>query len=159
MTAALWPDSAQLSSFSRLARWLEMGPDRLGEWRVSAARAGAEMALRFALSWHPDLQLDALVGQRAGSKQLLQEQAGRIGYRASYIAEFAFHDEFHPERTEDGGVMERDDYGLLLHDPEGSSEETGVYRDAGAEEDTDTSLDPGATRGEPSMSRHGAGDA
>ena len=45
MTAALLPDSVQPSSFSRLARWLEMGPDRLGEWRVSAARAGAEMAL------------------------------------------------------------------------------------------------------------------
>ena len=62
MTAALWPDSVQPSCFSRLARWLEMGPDRLGEWRVCAARAGAEMALWFALSWHPDLQLDALMG-------------------------------------------------------------------------------------------------
>ena len=159
MTAALWPDSVQPSSFSRLARWLEMGPDRLGEWRVSAARAGAEMALRFTLSWHPDLQLDALMGQRAGSEQLLQEQAGRIASRASYIAEFAFHDEFHPERTEDGRAVDGDDYGLLLHDPEGSSEETGVYRDAGAEEDTGTSLDPEAARGEPSMSRRGAGDA
>ena len=159
MTAALWPDSVQPSSFSRLARWLEMGPDRLGEWRVSAARAGAEMALRFALSWHPDLQLDALMGQRAGSEQLLQEQAGRIASRASYIAEFAFHDEFHPERTEDGRAVDGDDYGLLLHDPEGSSEETGVYRDAGAEEGTGTSPDPEAARGESSMSRRGAGDA
>ena len=60
---------------------------------------------------------------------------------------------------EDGRVMDGDDYGLLLHDPEGSSEETGVYRDAGAEEDTGTSLDPEAARGEPSMSRRGAGDA
>ena len=57
MTTALWLGSVEPNSFTRLARWLEMGPDRLGEWRVSAARAGAEMALRFALSWHPDLQL------------------------------------------------------------------------------------------------------
>ena len=99
------------------------------------------------------------MGQRAGSEQLLQEQAGRIASRASYIAEFAFHDEFHPERTEDGRVVDGDDYGLLLHDPEGSSEETGVYRDAGAEEDTGASLDPEAARGEPSTSRRGAGDA
>ena len=153
MTAALWPDSVQPSSFSRLARWLEMGPDRFGEWRVSAARAGAEMALRFALSWHPDLQLDALMGQRAGSEQLLQEQTGRIASRASYI------DEFHPERTEDGGAVDGDDYGLLLHDPEGSSEEIGVYRNADAEEGTGTSLYPEAAREEPSMSRRGAGDA
>ena len=55
MTTALWPDSVQPSSFSRLAHWLDVGPDRLGEWRVSATRAGAEMALRFTLSWHPDL--------------------------------------------------------------------------------------------------------
>ena len=55
--------------------------------------------------------------------------------------------------------MDGDDYGLLLHDPEGSSEETGIYRDAGAEEDTGASLDPEAARGEPSMSRRGAGDA
>ena len=159
MTAALWPDSVQPSSFLRPARWLEMGPVWLGEWHVSTARAGAEMALWFALSWHPDLQLDALMGQRAGSEQLLQEQAGRIASRASYIAEFSFHDEFHPERTEDGGVVDGDDYGLLLHEPEGSSEETGVYRDAGVEEDTGTSLDPEDAGGEPSMSRRGAGDA
>ena len=99
------------------------------------------------------------MGQRAGSEQLLQEQAGRIASRASYIVEFTFHDEFHPERTEDGRSTDGDDYGLLLHDPEGSSEETGVYRDAGAEEDTGASLDPEAARGEPSTSRRGAGDA
>ncbi len=123
-----------------------MGPDRLGEWRVSAARAGAEMALRFALSWHPDLQLDALMGQWAGLEQHLQEQAGRIASRASYITEFAFHDEFHPERTEDGVVANGDDYGLLHRDPEGISKETGIYGDAEAEEDTGASLDPEAGR-------------
>ena len=61
MTAALWPHSIHPCSFSRLARWLEMGPDRLSDWRVSAARAGADAALRIALSWHPNLQLDALM--------------------------------------------------------------------------------------------------
>ena len=98
------------------------------------------------------------MGQRAGSEQLLQEQAGRIASQANYIAEFAFHDEFHPERTKDGGVVDGDDYGLLLHDPEGSSEEAGVYRDADAE-DTGVTPDPEAARGGPSMSRRGAGDA
>ena len=159
MTAALWPDSVHPRSFLYQAHWLEMGPDRLSDWRVSAARAGAEMALRIALSWHLNLQLDALMGQRAGSEQLLQEQAGRIASRASYIAEFAFHDELHPERTEDGGVVDGDDYGLLLHDPEGSSEETSVYRDADAEEDTGFMPDPKAARGGSSTSRRGAGDA
>ena len=99
------------------------------------------------------------MGQRAGSEQLLQEQAGQIASRASYITEFAFHDEFHPEQTEDGRAVDGDAYGLLLHDPEGSSEETGVYRDADAEEGTGTSPNPEAVRGEPSMSRCDAGDA
>ena len=45
MTAALWPDSIEPSSFTCLARWLDMGPDRLHEWHVSVARADAEMAL------------------------------------------------------------------------------------------------------------------
>ena len=90
---------------------------------------------------------------------MLQEQAGRIASRASYIAELAFHDEFHLERTKDGAVMDGDDYGLLLCDPEGSSEETGVYSDAEAEEDTGASLDPEADRGEPSMLRRVAGNA
>ena len=103
----------------RLAHWLEMGLDHLG--RVSAARAGADMALRFALSWHPDLQLGALMGQRASSEQQLQEQAGQIASRTSYVAGFAFHDEFHPKWVEDGQVVPGDDYGMLLHDPEGSS--------------------------------------
>ena len=49
MTAALWLGSVAPNNFTRLARWLEAGPDRLHEWRVSAARAGAEIALRFAV--------------------------------------------------------------------------------------------------------------
>ena len=92
------------------------------------------------------------MGQRASSEQLLQEQAGWIASRTSYIAEFAFHDEFHPERTEDCRVVDGDDYGLLLRDPEGSSEDTGVYDDTNVEEDTGVSLDLEAARGEPSTS-------
>ena len=55
--------------------------------------------------------------------------------------------------------MDGDDYGLLLRDPEGSSEETVVYGDAEVEEDTGAWLDPEARRGEPSTSRRGAGNA
>ena len=60
---------------------------------------------------------------------------------------------------EDGRAVDGDDYGLLLHDPEGSSEETSVYGDADAGEDNGASLDPEAAMGEPSTSRRGAGDA
>ena len=63
MTAALWPGAVTPNSFTRLAWWLEAGPDWLHAWRVSTARAGIEMALRFVMSWHPDVALDALMGQ------------------------------------------------------------------------------------------------
>ena len=56
--------------------------------------------------------------------------------------------------------MPGDDYGLLLHDPEGSSKETDIYRDEGAEEeDTSTSTDLEAAEGKPSAARPVAGDA
>ena len=135
MTAALWPGSVAPTSFTRLARWLESGPARLHAWRVSAARAGADLALRFVMSWYPDLALDRLVAQRAGAEPQLEAEAGRIAARASYLAAFAFHDEFQVERTEDGGEVPADDFGLLLDDPEGSSEETGIYMDDEAELD------------------------
>ena len=63
MMAALWTGSIASGSFTRLAQGLEAGRDRLHEWRISAARADTKMALRFALSWHPDLALDALMGK------------------------------------------------------------------------------------------------
>ena len=92
MTVALWTGSVASNSFTRLERWLEVGPDWLHDWRISAARAGTEMALKFTMSWHPDLSLDTLMGQRAVSESQLQAEAGRIAARASYIAGFAFHD-------------------------------------------------------------------
>jgi hypothetical protein len=158
MTAALWPGAVAPDSFTRLARWLESGPARLQAWRISAARAGADLALRFVMSWYPELALDRLVAQRAGAEPQLQAEADRIAARASYLASFAFHDEFQVERTEDGGVVPPDDFGLLLDDPEGSSEETGVYVDDEAElADTGASVNPEATAEEPAATQPGAG--
>ena len=61
LTAALWPGGVAPNSFTCMARWLEAEPERLHAWRVSAARAGADMVLRFVMSWYPDLALDQLV--------------------------------------------------------------------------------------------------
>ena len=40
---------------------------RLSEWRHSAARAGADVALRFACSWYEGLDLEALHSMREGA--------------------------------------------------------------------------------------------
>ena len=55
--------------------------------------------------------------------------------------------------------MPADDHGLLLYDPEGSSEETGIYGDDDAgEEDAGISANPKAAEEEPAAARPGAGD-
>ena len=130
MVSGLWPDAVVPSTVSRLARWLEAGVERLGLWRASAARAGAETALRFVVSWYPGLDLDRLAAQRAGAAEDLAAKAQRIAGRASYLAAFAPHDEFVVERTEDGEELPTDTLGLLLGDPDGSSAESGAYADA-----------------------------
>ena len=62
MAVALWLAIAP-NSFTRLAHWLVARQARLHAWRVSAAHAGAKMALRFVMPWYPDLALDRLMGQ------------------------------------------------------------------------------------------------
>ena len=128
MMAALWPGAVMPNSFSQLARWLEAGLERLHARRVSAARAGAEMALRFVY-WYPDLALDRLMGQQASAERQLHAEAGCITDQGSYTAGFTIHDEFQPERTDNGGVILFEDFVLLLDDSKCSSEETCVYRD------------------------------
>ena len=57
---ALWPDSPEPTSVTRLADALKEGEDRLIEWRESAARAGGDEVLQFVLSWYEDINLDAV---------------------------------------------------------------------------------------------------
>ncbi|KAM0853425.1 hypothetical protein ACQ4PT_051078 [Festuca glaucescens] len=60
----LWPGEAVPENVSTIADWLLETGKRLSEWRHSAARAGADTALRFACSWYEDLDLDALHSMR-----------------------------------------------------------------------------------------------
>jgi hypothetical protein len=46
----LWPTETLPAEIANLVRWLESAPDRLCDWKASAARAGANMALSFVLS-------------------------------------------------------------------------------------------------------------
>jgi hypothetical protein len=56
----LWPGETVPDRIDALfARLNECGA-RLHEWRCSAARSGADTALRFVCSWYEELDLDAL---------------------------------------------------------------------------------------------------
>jgi hypothetical protein len=47
----LWLTETLSSDIANLIKWLEEAPDRLLDWKESSARAGADMALSFVLSW------------------------------------------------------------------------------------------------------------
>ena len=53
----LWPAETVPQDLSNLISWLERAPDRFLDWKESATRAGADMALSFVLSWYSEVDL------------------------------------------------------------------------------------------------------
>ena len=64
----LWPGTEAPKSVGELARQLQGSEDQLREWRSSCARAGADEALSYVLSWYEALDLDVFQKMRARSK-------------------------------------------------------------------------------------------
>ncbi|KAM0903733.1 hypothetical protein ACQ4PT_018495 [Festuca glaucescens] len=62
----LWPGEPVPDDLNILAERLLGAGRRLSEWRHSAARAGADVALRFACSWYEGLDLDAIAQHARG---------------------------------------------------------------------------------------------
>ncbi|XP_071677139.1 uncharacterized protein [Lolium perenne] len=60
----LWPGEEVPDTFSLISDRLKGADRRIREWQCSAARAGADSALRVACSWYPELNLDALTAKR-----------------------------------------------------------------------------------------------
>jgi hypothetical protein len=67
----LWPTETLPGDLAKLVKWLENAPDRQLDWKESAARAGADMALSFVLSWYKEVDLDQLQTWRAGMEDAL----------------------------------------------------------------------------------------
>ena len=61
---ALWPGSQAPVSIEELSKCLTGAETRIREWRSSAARAGADQALTFVLSWYEAIDLNALKSLR-----------------------------------------------------------------------------------------------
>jgi hypothetical protein len=55
----LWPEEEMLANLTLTSDRLKGAGRRIREWQWSAARAGADEALRIACSWYKDLDLDA----------------------------------------------------------------------------------------------------
>ncbi|KAK1649748.1 hypothetical protein QYE76_067553 [Lolium multiflorum] len=56
----LWPKEVVPDNLTLISERLKGAGRRIREWQCSAARAGADAALRVAYSWYEDLDLDAL---------------------------------------------------------------------------------------------------
>ncbi|KAK1680889.1 hypothetical protein QYE76_041737 [Lolium multiflorum] len=86
----LWPGEAVPETFSLISDRLKGACRRIREWQCSAARAGADSALRIACSWYPELDLDAFVGVREGAPTGVDPVlTAKRQDRAYHIAEYA----------------------------------------------------------------------
>ncbi|KAK1664860.1 hypothetical protein QYE76_053019 [Lolium multiflorum] len=84
----LWPGEVVPDTFSLISDRLKGAGRRIREWQCSAARAGADSALRVACSWYPEL--DALLGVREGAPTDLDPVlTAKRQDRAYHIAEYA----------------------------------------------------------------------
>ena len=64
---ALWPKVKTPTCIDELATKLKGAEARLREWRCSSARAGADKALLFVLSWYEDVEIHTVTSLRRGS--------------------------------------------------------------------------------------------
>jgi hypothetical protein len=112
----LWPGRAVPSEIQALLQWIPLAPNRLDIWKESAARAGAEQALEFVLSWYPGVNLDQLENLRDGGLAGLDK--AKLRQRACAIAECAETDVLFDTGDSDGSLD-----GMDFEEP-GSAEET-----------------------------------
>ena len=91
----LWPTEMLPGELANLVKWLENAPDRLLDWKESAAHAGADMALSFVLSWYEEVDLDQLESRRADVEGSLsaETKTRRLAW-ACAIADFVNHNTF-----------------------------------------------------------------
>ncbi|KAM0825400.1 hypothetical protein ACQ4PT_069590 [Festuca glaucescens] len=106
----LWPTETLPGEVVNLVKWLENAPDLLLDWKESAARAGADMALSFVLSWYEEVSLDQLETRRAGVEDALSaENKTRRLARACAIADFVNQSIFVDDPNAPADDLEGDD--------------------------------------------------
>ena len=152
LLSGLCPESAANKSIRDLAITLQESEQRLREWRHSSARAGADEALAWVLSWYEKINLDALVETRGASAWLSdptliskrQERAFEIAKYADTRAYIAGDDNSEPEdEEEDEAEVEGSD--ADAGDGDGAAESEGGG-DEDEPVDEDIQIDQAPTR-------------
>ena len=116
----LWPGATPPDNVSDLAQELMKTERRLREWRSSAARAGADQALSFILSWYEGIDLQKVRVQRENSAWTTDP--AKIQLRQDAAHYFASYSQ--PHQYVEGEVYSDDeDYADDLEDEEEDDEE------------------------------------
>jgi hypothetical protein len=119
----LWPGEPVPDNFTLVAERLKDAGRRIREWKCSAARAGADAALRIACSWYDDLDLDAFHALRGDSPS--EKDPVRVAKhqdRAYHIAEFAHMRTFIPPPSDVKDAIS-DDEGIVEDEEDEDAEE------------------------------------
>jgi hypothetical protein len=80
----LWPRRAVPGEIQALLQWIPLASNRFDIWKESVARASAEQALEFVLSWYPGVNLDQLENLHEGGLAGLDQT--KLRQRACAIA-------------------------------------------------------------------------
>ena len=117
---ALWPGTAVPKSVPALCTWLNATETRLSQWRESAGRAGADMALQFILSWYEEIDFESISTLRVGS-HILEDPAIKLKRqsKAYELASYAPVHDFIPDPEDEGEDDEGEEEGS-----EGSTEDS-----------------------------------
>ena len=99
ISQCLWPEWATDVSLAVICNWLGTAPDRIREWRRSAARAGSKKALEFVTSWYT-----AERDSNEPANPVFQQQ---LHDRACIISSYAETDDFIP--SVEGEFVEADE--------------------------------------------------
>ena len=95
--AVLWPTEEPRSSIFALADKLTLGAAEVEEWKESAARSGAGLALAMVLAHYPDVNVDEVAEgapvDEEGHSVDVMALLPRVRRVASRIAEFSDLDE------------------------------------------------------------------
>ena len=89
MCRLLWPDAPLVRRISDLAAVLGGAEETFRAWRSSSARAGADQALQFVLSWYETVKLEKLQYLHEGSEwtsnpERIAERQSTTDFMANY---------------------------------------------------------------------------
>ena len=142
----LWPKEPAPKTARSLAEKMVDAEDRLIEWRQSAARAGADEALAWVLSWYETIELANIKGVCDGSRWIADPEWVRKCQELAYsLIQYADINNFHEDPNAPADDQPEDDAEQGSDGEDDGDSDGEEYEDAGSEEvddDIEAEVDP-----------------